>query len=185
MAGVANHVLEVDVGQDDAALFDVLRKAPEGATVALISGDLGGRLAASARWLGLMMDMPLLPIVVAEGEIGMRGLALLLAADMAIIGPDAAWAGLAHWDLAELTMVRLGPLGARQVGLSDDPVAALVSLGHLEPHDAPMAAARQRAQILDNALRLRMGWRAARDLPCGEALEYGGWFSARAAMEGN
>ncbi len=184
MVGVAPLVAEIDAGLADAAFGAALRQAARGASCFLISGDLSAPIGRDAEWIALLAETPVLPVVVAEGAVGLRGLALLLLADLAFAGPDARWAGPEHASLAELAAIRLGPLAARQMAMSSDPVAALVAAGQVARVDDPLNMARAQAVALTGtAKRLRRGWRAARDLPSDEALTYGGWFNAAETKE--
>jgi len=178
-------VVEVDGGLDAADLGNVLRKAARDARCILISGDLSADIGVDTGWIALLADMPAMPVVAAQGPVGLRGLALLLLADLAFIGPDAGWAGPDHAGLAELAVIRLGPMAARRLAMAADPVAALVAAGHIEHAGDPLGTARSRAEAMTGtAHRLRQGWRAARDLPCDEALVYGGWFNTIDTKEG-
>ena len=184
MVGVAPLMAEVDAGLADAVFGAAMRQAARGASCFLISGDLSASIRHNAEWIALLAETPILPLVVAEGAVGLRGLALLLLADLAFAGPNARWAGSEHASLSELAAIRLGPLAARQMAMSSDPVAALVAAGQVTRADDPLNMARaQGAALTGTAHRLRRGWRAARDLPSDEALIYGGWFNASETKE--
>jgi enoyl-CoA hydratase/carnithine racemase len=179
MSDETSMVAEIDAGLDDAAFSHALRKAARGARCIVISGDFSSSADCDPEWMKSLADMPALHIAAIEGAVGVRGLALLLLADLALVGPGTVWVGPEHAGLAELALIRLGPLAARRMALAADPVAALVAVGHVNQADDPLSTARARAKALTGtAHRLRQGWRAARDLPCDEALTYGGWFNA-------
>lgn len=177
-------VVEIDGGAEDMALTGALRKASRDAACLLIAGDLSAGLDAPAGWILQLTDAPILPIVLADGPIGTRGFALLLLADVAVIGANAACNDADFAALAELAAVRLGVLNARRVLLAADPLSELIAIGHATRADAPFDAARSRAEALaPMAHRLRRGWRAARDLPAGEALAYAAWFNSVSIKE--
>lgn len=173
----------VTSGMVDADLTRALRRVPEVAVYLLLSGDMAGEVAAPSGWMPVLLDTSALPVTVAEADVGLRGLALLLLADIALIGPAARWTGAQAAELTELAALRLGPLAARQLALAADPLDLLVRIGHAERVDSPMAEAPRRCGALSAALaaRLRQGARAARELPAGEALTFGGWCAAASA----
>ncbi|WP_133176205.1 hypothetical protein [Pelagivirga sediminicola] len=177
-------MIEIDGAAEDAALTAALRKGARAAGCVLIAGDLSAGLGAPDGWIALLSDMSALPIVAAAGSVGTRGLALILLADVAVIGADAAWVGADVAALAELAVLRLGALNARRVLLAADPLSELCAIGHATRADAPLDTARSRAAALaPTGQRLRQGWRAARDLPAGEALTYAGWFNSISTKE--
>ena len=177
--------LTLEPGMDDAALTQALRRASRNAEVLTIDGDLSASIAGSPDWIALLADTGALPVVVADGPVGPRGLALLLLADIAFCGPQSAWTGGDASGFAALAQIRLGPVNARAFGLGQDPLARLVACGHVAGADDPAQAARAVVDGLPQgaARRLRQGWRAARDLPGAEAIAYANWHFHSASQE--
>ena len=177
--------LTLEPGMDDAALTQALRRASRNAEVLTIGGDLSAAIAGSPDWIALLAETGALPVVVAEGPVGPRGLALLLLADVAFCGPRSVWTGGDASGFAALAQIRLGPVDARALGLGQDPLARLVACGHVAGVDDPANAARAVVDGLPQgaARRLRQGWRAARDLPAAEALAYASWQFRSASQE--
>lgn len=146
--------------------------------ILLIKGGLDRPLSASSMgWMGQLVDAEFLPVVVGGGEVRSQGLALLLLSDRAWLASDSK-ATIGGGLLPELAFLRLGPGLARRFAFAAEPVAELARCGLVELCAEPMPAARAALQALPAgaALRWRKGWRAARELPGGEALAYGSWY---------
>ncbi|KMK65074.1 hypothetical protein [Puniceibacterium sp. IMCC21224] len=179
MEKVVPQVIEIDGGVDDAALTGALRKASRDAVCLMIAGNLSANLGGPAGWVPLLADTPVLLSISVEGPVGTRGIALILLADIVVMGANPTCDGTDIPALAELAALRLGALNARRVLLATDPLSELVAIGHATRAEAPRDAARSRAAAFAPvAHRLRQGWRAARDLPAGEALAYAAWFNS-------
>ncbi|MBN9670829.1 hypothetical protein [Roseibium aggregatum] len=143
----------------------------------LMTGGLDAPLRSGATgWMTAIENADVLPMVVADGPVGERGIALLLLADMAWIGPGAHIAGRVP-RLPELAQIRLGPLAARRFAFACDPLDALVELGHCRRADDPAKAAAAFASSWTGGIagRLRRGWRAARELAPDEAMTFSAW----------
>lgn len=169
-------MIEIVADGRDAAFAAALRKAlrAPGTAPVVVGGDLGvalGDADAVAAWLGLVVQAPRPVLVTCVGPLGQRGLALLLAADGASLGADAALAE--GWrdtpGLAALAVRRGGPALAR----------ALLWGARVTPDDLVVLglAGREPTEVL--AQRFDAGFgarkralRAALELPFGEALAF-------------
>ncbi|WP_332693411.1 hypothetical protein [Bosea sp. (in: a-proteobacteria)] len=166
---------------NDATLASRLRKALRSAGDAplLIAGDFARSFDdadAAFAWLGLLTTSQCLLALQAEGLLGQRGIALMLACDLAFVGPtaalDDAWRETPG--LAALALRRSGSALARPLLLGgietvDDMAEAGLVL--------PLAALEEIADKLDDshlaALRRRKrALRAAEALPFDEALRF-------------
>ena len=169
-------------------LTHAARTITNGDGVLLIDGSMDAPLTSGAhRWIALLADLEALPVVVADGPVAARGLALLLLADLAIIGAGARFVGPPA-PLPEVAHLRLGQESARRFAFADDPVECLLTLGQCRRAERPMPAAMnwiKRAVPAGLPRRLRQGWRAARDLPASEALAFAAWFDRLDPKEQN
>ncbi|KPF72428.1 hypothetical protein IP69_03600 [Bosea sp. AAP35] len=173
---MAGELLRIVMDGDDAAFAAALRKAfrTPGASPVLIGGDLGALLhdaSSAAAWLTLVVEAPRPMIADCAGVLGQRGLALLLAADVASLRPDSALAE--GWrdtpGLAALAVRRGGRKLARAL-LLDAPATLddLVVVG---------LASRELPEVLVERFDAGFGsrkraLRAALELPFAEALAF-------------
>jgi|TARA_R100000935_G_scaffold18953_1_gene36514 hypothetical protein len=183
---MVNHdTLLLTADMDDAAVTQEVRRALRYFEVLTIDGDLSADIVVAPDWIAMLAEATTLPVVAAAGPVGLRGLALLLLADFAVVGPDVTWAGGDTSPLATLALLRLGPVGARGFALAEDPVSHLIALGHVTTSDDPAQAVQTAITALapGAAHRLRQGWRAGRDLPANEALAFAAWHFQPPAKE--
>ncbi len=174
--------LRIEPNETDAALAVRLRKALRkvGRALLLIDGDLSPEIRdgeAAAAWLGLLTANAGPLAAHCDGPLGQRGMAVLLAVDIAIAGPRAQLA--ADWretpGLAALATKRGGVGLARRL-LFDDGVASLADLA-----DLGLVALSQTNEEIRDCLdrfdapatqRRKRALRAAEALPFAEALAF-------------
>jgi len=174
-------------GLGDAALSKAIRqalRAGEPVCALLLEGDFSPDVEDAksfAAAIELLAGARLPVMAAATGGIGQRGLALLLAADAAVLSPDAKAAGTCRDfpGFAALAMRRLGPLAARRLAFADDPLALLCETGQAISAARPEREIERLAARLgtpERAARLRQSINAATELPFAEALEFDLWF---------
>ncbi|MBK0398200.1 hypothetical protein H0I76_03280 [Limibaculum sp. M0105] len=184
--GSSAATLSIAPGTGDADLAGAIRRAlrDREATALSLQGDVAAGTddaQAFARWVMMLADAPLPVAVAAGGELGPRGLALLLLADIAIVDETAAMPNPTSTPaLAALAARALGPVGARRLVFgAADPVATLVASGHAERTADPEAAMAARIAALGSpaeARRRRAALNASRHLNFSEALDFDLWF---------
>lgn len=154
----------IDAGLPDADLTRAIRKA-RGAGITLTGAAPHGLGAEALPWIGALEKRSDPVRVTLSGDLGPRGLALLLMSDSAMITADASLMDGAQRNpmLAVLAARRLGPSLARQLLYSSDPLQVLRDHGFLTPETMAVAPA------------LKLALTAASELPFSEALEFAAW----------
>ncbi len=181
--------LELLDSETDAEFLARARKAlrsTDGASCIAVTGSFAGRIddaVAFGDWIKLLVEVPVPLLSVASGEIGLRGLAILLVCDQAITGADATiaddWRDLPG--LAALAHRRLGPQGARRLlfGPGQSPIAALIDAGLAQQADTPEERVLEIAADLGSPARSRRHkrvLRAASEMPFTDCLAFDLWF---------
>jgi len=191
---IALHRLDIPDQTTDA---DILAQAKRGlrdaehATALAISGSFAGDVAdakAQGDLIALLLDAPLPIFALPSGIIGQRGLALLLAADHIVLGPEASmgddWRAcpglvpLLHNSLgATLTKaIIFEPTADLLAWLVDHKVAARVS--------DPDAHVQKIADLLGSGIgrRFKASLKASGELPLKEAVSFDLWFAKAQPM---
>lgn len=181
--------VELPPGTTDAEVHSRLKRlargAPDAACIAVTGSfaDDVQDVSAYGDWIGVASALPLPLVCLVEGPVGARGWALIAAADISILGPDAAPASrLADAPgLAPLLRRRLGPQPLRRlmIGADANPLESLVALGLCVRADDPQARAADIAAGLgtpEQARHMKRSMIAADELPFGEALTFDLWF---------
>lgn len=185
-------VIEITATTDEAQMSKLMRKAVGPDLAALvIHGDLAAPVGDGnlyLRWIEQMIEAPIPVGLALKGKIGQRGLALVLAADIAFFGADATFADNAGElpGLAALALEASGPSLARGLLLrGGEPREELMREGLLRPAERPLEAASiwANAAALGNLGNARRAIRAARRLPLREALEFDIWLARPSAQE--
>lgn len=186
---MADALLQVPLSGDlgDVGILRAIKGAARslaGATAVALEGpsDGGERdRQAMAEWIAAVGALPLPVFALAEGRIGGRGVALLVAADRAFALPDAELAE--GWrdapGLAPLLHRRLGANGARALLLGGGGLDAFIAADLCTRVIDPESAARSAAQALGSpatARRLKRTLIASQELPFAEALAFDLWF---------
>ncbi|MCB5174627.1 hypothetical protein [Microvirga lenta] len=182
--------LELSAGETGAERQGRIRRAlrEAGRSPALvISGSFEGDVAdarAHADTVNLLIDATVPVVTLISGPIGPQGFGLMLAADHAILGPDARVVG--NWRRASGAMAlarnRCGPLLAHRMAFapSVDPLMLLSDSGFAtRAADPALVLEEMIARFAENGLgrRLKRSLRAASELPLKEALSFDFWFT--------
>ena len=189
MAGTGIVSLDVAPGERDADLFSRWRRAlrAPGIGLCVVGGDLSAAVddaEAFTGWAGLAAGLACPLLVLADGPIGPRGLALVLAADRACATRASSLA--AGWGetpgLAALALRRAGPGVARALLFADAAFGLddLIRLGLVERRD-DLAAVREAfaaPAMLEERRRAKRALRAAQELAFSEALAFDAAFRA-------
>jgi enoyl-CoA hydratase/carnithine racemase len=176
-----------DQGTDGEILIQVkraLREADQFAAVA-ITGSFEPDVTdvtAHRELISLLLDASLPVFAFPSGPIGQRGLALLLAADRVIFGPEASitedWRACPG--VTPLLHHRFGPLLARTMlfNCSADPIALLLESGFAARAVEP-STAQDMITDLENGLgrQFKRALRASSEMPLKEALNFDLWFA--------
>ncbi|WP_134498455.1 hypothetical protein [Microvirga pakistanensis] len=185
----ALHRLELPDRTTDADILAQVKRSlreAEQATALVISGSFAGEVTdakAHSDMIGLLLDAPLPVFALPSGPIGSRGLALLLAADRTVLGPEAKTGG--DWrtspGLAPLLRHRLGSTltGAIIFDPSADLLARVVDYGLAVRVSNPDAHVEEIAAILGDGIgrRLKRALKASGELPLKEAIGFDLWFA--------
>jgi enoyl-CoA hydratase/carnithine racemase len=183
MAQAGILTLDVTPGEGDAELFARWRRAlrAPGIGLCIASGDMSARIddaEAFANWIGLAVGLACPLLVLADGPLGPRGVALVLAADRACVTRRASLAE--GWrdmpGLAALALRRAGPGVARALLFSEADLTTddLARLGLVDMRDdLPLARQAFAAPaMLAVRSRAKRCLRAAQELPFSEALAF-------------
>ena len=194
MTNSALHRLDIPDHTSDAELLSqvkrILREAGH-STALVIAGSFAGDVTdvrAHGDAVGLLLDAPMPVFALPSGPIGRRGLALVLAADRAVIGPAANTSS--DWRsgpaLAPLLRHRLGSMHA-EATLFDpaaDPLARFVEFGFAVRSEDPEFYVREIAAVLGDGIgrRLKRALKASGELPLKEAIGFDMWFARPSHM---
>jgi enoyl-CoA hydratase/carnithine racemase len=185
----ALHRLKLPDQTTDADLLAQLKRGlrdAEQAAALVISGSFAGNVTdvkAHRDMIGLLLDASIPVIALPYGLIGQRGLALLLAADHIVLGPDASTT--IDWrtspGLAPLLHHRLGSTstGAIIFDPSADLLARAVDHGLAVRASDPDARVQEIAAALGGGIgrRLKRALKAAGELSLKEAVGFDLWFA--------
>lgn len=184
-----SHWLHLPDRASDAEILSQMRRAlreAETSAALVIAGSFAGDATdakAHGELVSLVLDAPIPVFASAIGSVGQRGLALLLAADRAVLAPETQvpreWR--ASPGLVSLLLHRLGPTAASAALFdpSSDILAHLVEHGHATRTKDPDSHIRESAAALGNGLgsRLKRTLKASSELPLKEAISFDLWFS--------
>jgi hypothetical protein len=183
------HRLELPDQTADADILAQVKRSlreAEQATALVISGSFAGEVTdakAHGDMIGLLLDATIPVFALPSGLIGTRGLALLLAADRMVLGPEANTGG--DWrtspGLTPLLHHRLGPTLTKAIIF--DPSADL--LARLVDHKVAVRASNPDAHVQEISEFLRDGigrrfkriLKASGELPLKEAVSFDLWFA--------
>jgi enoyl-CoA hydratase/carnithine racemase len=185
----ALHRLELPDQITDADILAQVKRSlreAEQATALVISGALAGEVTdakAHGDMIGLLLDAPIPVFALPSGLIGTRGLALLLAADRIVLGPEANTGG--DWrtspGLVPLLHHRLGSTltGAIIFDPSADLLARVVDYGLAVRVSNPDAHIQEIAAVLGDGIgrRLKRALKASSELRLKEAVGFDLWFA--------
>lgn len=185
----ALHRLELPDQTTDADLLAQLKRGlreAEQATALVISGSFAGEVTdvkAHGDTIGLLLDSPLPVFARPTGLVGPRGLALMLAADHIVLGPETSTGG--DWrtspGLAPLLHHRLGSTWTAAIIFdpSADPLARFVDHGLAVHASNPDAHIQEIEAVLGDGIgrRLKRAIKAAGELPLKEAIGFDLWFA--------
>jgi hypothetical protein len=162
-----------------------LREA-EQATALVISGSFAREVTdakAHGDMIGLLLDVQIPVFALPSGLIGTRGLALLLAADRIVLGPEAKTGG--DWrtspGLVPLLHHRLGSTltAAILFDPSADLLARVVDYGLAVRVSDPDAHIQEIVTVLGDGIgrRIKRALKASSELPLKEAVGFDLWFA--------
>lgn len=163
-----------------------LREADRSAAL-VIAGSFAGDIADArihGETIGLLVDAAIPVFAVPSSLIEQRGVALLLAADRAILGPEAQTSPTWHTSpgLASLLHYKFGPVLAKAIvfDASKDFIARLVEYRQAVRTNEPDAYVQEIAANVGNGVgrQLKRAFKAASELPLKEAVRFDLWFDS-------
>jgi enoyl-CoA hydratase/carnithine racemase len=179
--------LELPDQIDDADLLAQVKRSlreADQATALIISGSFAGDISdlkVHGDAISLLLDASIPVFALPSGQIGQQGLALLLAADRVVLGPEASLIG--DWRTCPAAV----PLLCRRLGYaltnsvafdpSADLLSHLVDHGHATRSDRSDAYLQEIADVFadGNGRRLKRALKASTELPLKEALSFSHW----------
>jgi hypothetical protein len=163
-----------------------LRDADQSAALA-ITGSFAGEVKDAkihGEVIGLLVDAPVPVFALPSEPIEQRGVAFILAADRAILGPETQISS--DWrsspGLASLLHHKFGPVLAKSIvfDISQDLLAHLVEHGQAVRSSDPDADVQVITSNVRNGVgrQLKRAFKAASELPLKEAIKFDLWFAS-------
>jgi enoyl-CoA hydratase/carnithine racemase len=185
-----SHRLHLPDQASDVEIFTLVKRALRDAdqsAALVITGSFAGEVN-DAKIHGEMIDLlvdALVPVfALPSGSIEQRGVALILAADRAILGPETQISS--DWGsspgLASLLHHKFGPVLAKSIvfNASQDLLARLVEHGQAVRSSEPDADVKAIAVNVGNGVgrQLKRAFKAASELPLKESIKFDLWFAS-------